>query len=165
MAPSVDEPFGQVYLEAMACRLPVIATPTGGPLSFVNTAPGRPNGWLVDPDDEAALAATLIEVVNDAPKRLARGEAAYEQIRGAYAWDTIATRVASLYEDMLATTGHVVSHVMASVASVRFATPASEFSVLVSRSAYSRCEHITFSIGGFSSAERLRESSRRATNN
>lgn len=44
-------------------------------------------------------------MVNDAPKRLARGEAAYEQIRGAYAWDTIATRVASLYEDMLATTG------------------------------------------------------------
>ena len=62
VAPSVDEPFGQVYLEAMACGLPVIATPTGGPLSFVNTAPGRPNGWLVDPDDEAALAGTLIEV-------------------------------------------------------------------------------------------------------
>jgi D-inositol-3-phosphate glycosyltransferase len=104
VAPSVDEPFGQVYLEAMACGLPVVATRTGGPLSFVNTAPGRPNGWLVDPDDEAALAATLIEVVNDAPKRLARGEAAYEQIGGAYAWDTIATRVASLYEG-LATMG------------------------------------------------------------
>jgi D-inositol-3-phosphate glycosyltransferase len=105
VAPSVDEPFGQVYLEAMACGLPVIATRSGGPLSFVNTVRERPNGWLVDPDDEAGLAGTLIEVVNDPPKRLARGEAAYEQIRGAYAWDTIATRVASLYEDMLAPTG------------------------------------------------------------
>jgi len=101
VAPSVDEPFGQVYLEAMACGLPVIATPTGGPLSFVNTAPGRPNGWLVDPDDEAALVAALIEAVNDALERHARGEAAYEQIRGAYAWDTIAARVTSLYEGML----------------------------------------------------------------
>jgi glycosyltransferase involved in cell wall biosynthesis len=86
----------------MACRLPVIATPTGGPLSFVNTVPGLPNGWLVDPDDEAALAAALIEAVNDPLERRARGEAAYEQIRGAYAWDTIATRVTSLYEAMLA---------------------------------------------------------------
>jgi D-inositol-3-phosphate glycosyltransferase len=105
VAPSVDEPFGQVYLEAMACGLPVIATPTGGPLSFVNTAPGRPNGWLVEADDEAALAGTLIEVVNDARERRARGEAAYEQIRAGYDWDTIATRVASLYEGVLATTG------------------------------------------------------------
>lgn len=102
VAPSVDEPFGQVYLEAMACGLPVVATPTGGPLSFVNTVAGRPNGWFVDPDDEAALAAALIEVVNDAPERRARGEAAYEQIRGGYAWDTIAARVVSLYEDLLA---------------------------------------------------------------
>jgi D-inositol-3-phosphate glycosyltransferase len=105
VAPSVDEPFGQVYVEAMACGLSVIATPTGGPLSFVNSGPGRPNGWLVDPDDEPALAATLIEVVNDAAERRARGEAAYEQIRAGYAWDTIASRVASLYERVLAATG------------------------------------------------------------
>ena len=102
VAPSVDEPFGLVYLEAMACGLPVVTTPTGGPLSFVNTVAGRPNGWFVDPDDETALAATLIEVVNNAPERRARGETAYEQIRAGYAWDTIATRVVSLYEDLLA---------------------------------------------------------------
>jgi glycosyltransferase involved in cell wall biosynthesis len=104
VAPSVDEPFGLVYLEAMACGLPVVTTPTGGPLSFVNTVAGRPNGWFVDPDNETALAATLIEVVNNAAERRARGETAYEQIRAGYAWDTIATRIVSLYEDLLANT-------------------------------------------------------------
>ncbi|TMK59214.1 MAG: glycosyltransferase family 4 protein [Actinobacteria bacterium] len=39
VGPSVDEPFGLVFLEAMSCGLPVITTCTGGPLSFVNTVP------------------------------------------------------------------------------------------------------------------------------
>ena len=51
VAPSVDEPFGQVYLEAMSCGLPVIATSTGGPKSFVNVEPGLETGWLVKPSD------------------------------------------------------------------------------------------------------------------
>ena len=42
VAPSTDEPFGLVYLEAMACGLPVIATLSGGPPSFINVAPGEP---------------------------------------------------------------------------------------------------------------------------
>ena len=37
IGPSVDEPFGQVFLEAMSCGVPVIATRSGGPPSFVNT--------------------------------------------------------------------------------------------------------------------------------
>jgi hypothetical protein len=44
-------------------------------------------------------------VVNHAQERRARGETAYEQIRGTYAWDRVATHVVSLYEDMLATKG------------------------------------------------------------
>ncbi|MEO6867431.1 MAG: glycosyltransferase family 4 protein, partial [Gaiellales bacterium] len=56
VAPSTDEPFGQVYLEAMSCGLPVIGTQSGGPPSFVNVTAGEPDGWLVPPDDERALA-------------------------------------------------------------------------------------------------------------
>lgn len=65
VAPSVEEPFGQVYLEAMACGMPVIATTTGGPPSFVNTDPGRLNGWLVAPDEIDALANAMVEAAVD----------------------------------------------------------------------------------------------------
>ncbi len=51
VAPSVDEPFGQVYLEAMSAGLPVIGTSTGGPPSFANIVPGEEDGWLIPPDD------------------------------------------------------------------------------------------------------------------
>jgi D-inositol-3-phosphate glycosyltransferase len=102
VAPSVDEPFGQVFLEAMACRLPVIATSTGGPLSFVNTVAGKPNGWLVEPDDVDALADALVEAVNDEAGRRERAEQALEQSRGGFSWRSLAERFDALYEDVLA---------------------------------------------------------------
>lgn len=98
VAPSVNEPFGQVFLEAMSSGLPVITTSTGGPLSFVNTVSGAPNGWLVEPDDEVALADAIVEAVNDEEERRRRAGNAQEQIRGNYSWLALATRFISVYE-------------------------------------------------------------------
>jgi glycosyltransferase involved in cell wall biosynthesis len=98
VAPSLNEPFGQVYLEAMACGLPVIATRSGGPLSFVNTDGGRPNGWFAEPDDVNSLADALVTAVNDADARRARGANAYQQIRAEYSWHHLAERFVSVYE-------------------------------------------------------------------
>jgi D-inositol-3-phosphate glycosyltransferase len=102
VAPSVDEPFGQVYLEAMASGLAVIATRSGGPLSFVNTDEDAPNGWLVEPDDEAALADAMVEAVNGDEERRRRADNAYEQVRAEYAWNSLAPRFTELYERAIA---------------------------------------------------------------
>ena len=74
VAPSTDEPFGLVYLEAMACELPVIGTLSGGPPSFINVTPGEPDGWLVPPDDERALAEAMVTAIDDHAERSRRGQ-------------------------------------------------------------------------------------------
>ena len=53
--PSLEEPFGQATLEALAAGRPVVATLVGGPPEFVPPDAGI----LVDPTDTAALAAAL----------------------------------------------------------------------------------------------------------
>nr|MDQ6915465.1 glycosyltransferase family 4 protein [Actinomycetota bacterium] len=72
--PSVREKFGLVLVEGMACGLPAIAVDAHGPSLIVDD--GR-TGWLVPPDDEAALTGALVAAVNDPEERRRRGEAAW----------------------------------------------------------------------------------------
>lgn len=55
---SKSETFGVAYIEAMACRLPVIATLCGGPNDFVNDD----NGILVPTNDIDSLSKALINM-------------------------------------------------------------------------------------------------------
>ena len=57
--PKWNEAYGNVVVEAMACGVPVVAYRRGGPGELVQ--PGV-NGWLVEPDDVAALAAAVGQV-------------------------------------------------------------------------------------------------------
>ena len=101
-APSVDEPFGLVYLEAMAAGVPPIATATGGPLSFINIGGEGPTGWLVAPDDVAALADAIDEAVTDRARCRARGQEAARFVRENYSWPSTAGRFIDLYRAVVA---------------------------------------------------------------
>jgi D-inositol-3-phosphate glycosyltransferase len=101
VAPSTNEPFGQVYLEAMACEVPVIATASGGPLSFINQKRDDPDGWLITPDDEDQLANALVEAVNNPEERQRRGRSALETVRSGYSWIQVAGQVRDIYDDLL----------------------------------------------------------------
>jgi galactose mutarotase-like enzyme/glycosyltransferase involved in cell wall biosynthesis len=98
VSPSVGEAFGQVFLEAMACGLPVVAAASGGPLSFVNVVSDKPNGWLVPPDDEASLVDALVDAASSPGERALRAANAVEQIRAGYSWSAAASQIVGLYE-------------------------------------------------------------------
>jgi glycosyltransferase involved in cell wall biosynthesis len=97
--PSVREQFGQVIVEAMACGLPAIAVDAHGPATIIEHGE---DGWLVPADDEDALAAALVEAVNDPDERRRRGDAAYESSRARYSWPALAREVAGVYDDVKA---------------------------------------------------------------
>ena len=101
-APSVDEPFGLVYLEAMAAGLAPIATNTGGPATFINIDAGRPTGWLVPPDDVDATTAALTQAVCDPAVRIERGARAARFVRQRYSWALSAAAFKDLYAAVVA---------------------------------------------------------------
>jgi len=112
VCPSVYEPLGIVNLEAMACRLPVVGTATGGiPEVVVDGVTGRlvpidqaqdGTGTPLDPERFVAdLAAALIEVVADSARTQLMGQAGYERARDAFSWSSIALQTASVYESLL----------------------------------------------------------------
>ncbi len=59
--PSLEDGFGFVVAEAMACGLPVVVTDHCGSAEWVT--PGR-TGWVVPPGDPTAIAAALREALD-----------------------------------------------------------------------------------------------------
>jgi glycosyltransferase involved in cell wall biosynthesis len=100
VSPSVGEAFGQVFLEAMAAGLPVIAAADGGPLSFMDATSSRRNGWLVPPDDEPALVRSLLAAAAEGTERRVRGRNGRQLVQRSYSWRAAAERIAGLYAEV-----------------------------------------------------------------
>jgi phosphatidylinositol alpha-mannosyltransferase len=90
------ESFGMVLTRAFACATPAVASDIEGYAAVATPE----SAVLVPPGDHAALAAALIEVLEDEPRRRALGEAARKVAEG-YSWDRIARRLVEIYEELV----------------------------------------------------------------
>ncbi|MEB3196960.1 MAG: glycosyltransferase family 4 protein [Candidatus Sericytochromatia bacterium] len=99
VAPSPFEPFGMVYLEAMACGKPVVACRAGGALEIIEH--GR-SGLLVPASHPEALANALRTTVENEAWRRRLGEAAHQEVQQRFTLAQLAARTESHYRTAVA---------------------------------------------------------------
>lgn len=96
--PTENEAFGASVVEAMACALPVIATPVGG---LKNIITHQENGILIQAGAEWQLFDALDFMMSDAVLRLRLGQTARLTIVDRYSIQQITRKYISLFETVL----------------------------------------------------------------
>jgi phosphatidylinositol alpha-mannosyltransferase len=95
VAPSLGgESFGMVLTRAFACATPVVASDIEGYQEVVTPETAVP----VAPGDPGSLAAAVVRLLGDEPRRVAMGLAARSLARERYGWPDIAARLEGIYE-------------------------------------------------------------------
>ncbi len=100
--PSRYEGFGIVYLEGMSFGLPAVATTAGGARTVVEDGE---TGYLVDPDDPAAVGRALAALAGDRDRLARMGRAARRRHDRHPDWTETTARVRSLLRAVAATDG------------------------------------------------------------
>jgi glycosyltransferase involved in cell wall biosynthesis len=92
--PSWNETFGLVYLEAMACRLPVIATKGHGIDGVIHD--GK-EGVLVEEKSVQSLRDALSQLIDNPTSLRSFGERGRALVCDSLTWDASANKLGSLY--------------------------------------------------------------------
>jgi glycosyltransferase involved in cell wall biosynthesis len=88
--PTKLEPFGVAFVEAMANRLPIVATEIGAIPDFVINGE---NGYLVSPGDISGLAQALIRLLDNPSQCRSFGARSYGLARQRYNWQTVGSKI------------------------------------------------------------------------
>ncbi|MGE0152916.1 MAG: glycosyltransferase family 4 protein [Reyranellaceae bacterium] len=89
--PMLNDPWGQVYVEALASRTPVLGLERNGLPEILED--GR-HGFLVREATPDAIAAALVAAMGD-PARLGRmGQSGQKHVLKTYTWEEVARRIA-----------------------------------------------------------------------
>lgn len=96
--PSLQQGLGTIMLEPMALGKPVIASNVGGVYSVIED---NRSGLLVPPSDSQALAARILELLDDPNRARAIGQAGRSQVLENFRVDEMIRLTADLYREGL----------------------------------------------------------------
>jgi glycosyltransferase involved in cell wall biosynthesis len=99
LIPSREENFSLAVLSAMAVGTPLITTPVGGTPEVVEN---RVNGMLVEPGNDAELAAAISTLHREPQLAAAIGRTGRDLVRRRFTWDVAANRFEALYANLAA---------------------------------------------------------------
>jgi glycosyltransferase involved in cell wall biosynthesis len=97
--PSFEEPFGMVFLEAMALERPVVAVRNGGTPEVVEE---NVTGLLSEPGDIEGLACNMLRLARDPELRRCMGEAGRARVEEHFLPERLARDVEAIYDRLLA---------------------------------------------------------------
>lgn len=94
--PSLSEGFGNSFIEAMAARVPVIATLEGGIADFlVNNI----TGYVCQKENPESIRDTVLRIQKD-PNRQSVIDNAYKMAVEKYDWSLVASRMQNIFENI-----------------------------------------------------------------
>jgi glycosyltransferase involved in cell wall biosynthesis len=96
--PSLTEGLPLCILEAMASRLPVIATPVGGIPELISDGE---HGYLIPVNDIDALAGAIATLAGDASLRQRLGDAGHAKVAEQFSFAEMVRRYDALYRSLL----------------------------------------------------------------
>lgn len=100
--PSEHESFGLTHLEAMACKIPVLCTNSGGVTEVVEHGV---TGYLADVGDIETMTKYAIEILTDDTLATSMGEKGLERALKYFDKDIVITHYEQLYREVLGTGG------------------------------------------------------------
>lgn len=95
--PTMAEAFGNVFLEALACGLPIVGSDMGSVPELI----GPENGVLVSPTNHAAMADAIKKLAHDPDTRMRMHVTNREDATKRYSWHAVAEQYARVYRSII----------------------------------------------------------------